>query len=290
MVDTRAPAGHGQAPQGGDGRCASRPRRDDRGLRRRPHALRRGARGHAGPGARRRLQGRQGPGEAPQRHARRPAVPRALPPGAARQCDRRQHACPGSTGGSRAARAPRRAAPWGSVPATAPPPTWRAHASGPPRRASSSPPARTRSRSATGCARRRPSGCAAPDLHGVRREYVKRREGEWKNPVHRKQWRDTLGIGGVGKSRMTYCDSLHGLRVNKIDGHAIRAVLDPIWAAKPETASRLRGRLERILDAAKCPAGRRRPGPAAAPPGGPTTCRSRSRPRGRGSCCRRSGR
>jgi len=81
--------------------------------------------------------------------------------------------------------------------------------------------------------------------------YVQRREGEWKNPVHRKQWRDTLGIGGVGKSRMRYCDSLHGLRMDKIDGHAIRAVLDPIWQAKPETASRLRGRLERILDAAK---------------------------------------
>jgi len=81
--------------------------------------------------------------------------------------------------------------------------------------------------------------------------------------VHRKQWRDTLGIGGVGKSRMTYCDSLHGLRMDKIDGHAIRAVLDPIWAAKPETASRLRGRLERILDAAKAEGLREGDNPAA---------------------------
>jgi len=95
------------------------------------------------------------------------------------------------------------------------------------------------------------------------REYVKRREGEWKNPVHRKQWRDTLGIGGVGKSRMTYCDSLHGLRMDKIDGHAIRTVLDPIWAAKPETASRLRGRIERILDAAKAEGLREGDNPAA---------------------------
>jgi integrase len=94
-------------------------------------------------------------------------------------------------------------------------------------------------------------------------EYVKRREGEWKNPVHRKQWRDTLGIGGVGKSRMAYCDSLHGLRMDKIDGHAIRAVLDPIWAAKPETASRLRGRIERILDAAKAEGLRQGDNPAA---------------------------
>ena len=95
------------------------------------------------------------------------------------------------------------------------------------------------------------------------REYVKRREGEWKNPVHRKQWRDTLGIGGVGKSRMNYCRHLHGLHVDKIDGHAIRAVLDPIWQAKPETASRLRGRLERILDAAKADGLRQGDNPAA---------------------------
>ena len=83
------------------------------------------------------------------------------------------------------------------------------------------------------------------------KEYVRRREGEWRNPVHRAQWKNTLGLGGAGKSRMTYCDSLHPLRMDKIDGHAIRKVLDPIWQAKPETASRLRGRLERILDAAK---------------------------------------
>jgi integrase len=95
------------------------------------------------------------------------------------------------------------------------------------------------------------------------REYVKRREGEWKNPVHRKQWRDTLGIGGVGKSKMRYCENLHGLRIDKIDGHAIRAVLDPIWKAKPETASRLRGRLERILDAAKAEGLRNGDNPAA---------------------------
>jgi hypothetical protein len=74
-------------------------------------------------------------------------------------------------------------------------------------------------------------------------EFVKQREHEWKNPVHRKQCRDTLGIGGFGKSNMRYCDSLHRLHINKIDRHAICAVLDPIWAEKPETASRLRGSL-----------------------------------------------
>ena len=94
-------------------------------------------------------------------------------------------------------------------------------------------------------------------------EFVKLREHEWKNPVHRKQWRDTLGIGGFGKSTMRYCDSLHRLHINKIDCHAIYAVLDPIWAEKPETASRLRGRIERILEAAKAEGLREGDNPAA---------------------------
>src|SRR5262249_29100182 len=57
--------------------------------------------------------------------------------------------------------------------------------------------------------------------------------------------------GGAGKRRMRYCDSLHSMRIDKVDRAAIRRVLDPIWSRMPETASRLRGRLERILDAAK---------------------------------------
>jgi integrase len=82
-------------------------------------------------------------------------------------------------------------------------------------------------------------------------EYVKRRQAEWKHKRHRQQWYNTLGLEGAGKRRMRYCDSLHALPINKVDGDAIREVLDPIWAKKPETASRLRGRLQRILDAAK---------------------------------------
>jgi integrase len=81
--------------------------------------------------------------------------------------------------------------------------------------------------------------------------YVRTAEAGWKNPVHRQQWMNTLGIGGAGKRRMHYCDSLHGLKIDKIDTAAIRRVLDPIWTTKVETARRLRGRLERILDAAK---------------------------------------
>jgi integrase len=82
-------------------------------------------------------------------------------------------------------------------------------------------------------------------------EFVKRREGEWKHKRHRQQWYNTLGLDGAGRRRMRYCDNLHALTIDKVDGDAIRKVLDPIWSVKPESASRLRGRLERILDAAK---------------------------------------
>jgi integrase len=90
-----------------------------------------------------------------------------------------------------------------------------------------------------------------PTFKAYATEYVKRREAEWKHKRHRQQWYNTLGLDGAGKRRMRYCDSLHALPINKVDGDAIRKVFDPIWVAKPETASRLRGRLERILDAAK---------------------------------------
>jgi integrase len=39
--------------------------------------------------------------------------------------------------------------------------------------------------------------------------------------------------------------------VDEIDTAALLAVLTPLWHAKPETASRLRGRIEAVLDAAK---------------------------------------
>jgi integrase len=82
-------------------------------------------------------------------------------------------------------------------------------------------------------------------------EYVKRREPGWKNASHRQQWYNTLGIPGAGKRRMAYCDSIHSIKVDKIDTAAVRRVLDPIWVRRVESAQRLRGRIEAILDAAR---------------------------------------
>src|SRR5262249_33440426 len=65
-------------------------------------------------------------------------------------------------------------------------------------------------------------------------------EGAWRNAKHRQQWRNTLA---------TYVHPvIGGLPVQDIDTGLIVRVLEPIWNAKPETASRIRGRIENVLD------------------------------------------
>jgi integrase len=64
----------------------------------------------------------------------------------------------------------------------------------------------------------------------------------FKNEKHRAQWSSTLKI---------HAASLRPLRVNEVQTEHVLAVLKPMWKHKQETASRLRGRIERVLDAAK---------------------------------------
>ncbi|MHB2211447.1 tyrosine-type recombinase/integrase [Methylobacterium sp. CM6257] len=64
----------------------------------------------------------------------------------------------------------------------------------------------------------------------------------FRNEKHKAQWTSTLA---------TYAASLRSMPVDAISTAEILAVLTPIWRSKAETASRLRGRIERILDAAK---------------------------------------
>jgi integrase len=74
-------------------------------------------------------------------------------------------------------------------------------------------------------------------------EFMAAREAEWTNPTHREQWRTSLRNHAypiIGKTP-----------VHQIDLAAVLKVLQPIWQAKPETASRVRGRIESILDWAK---------------------------------------
>jgi integrase len=73
-------------------------------------------------------------------------------------------------------------------------------------------------------------------------EFIEKNRAAWRNAKHRQQWENTLA---------TYAyPTLGELPVSAIDTGLVVRVLDPIWTAKPETASRLRGRIEAVLDAA----------------------------------------
>jgi integrase len=71
-------------------------------------------------------------------------------------------------------------------------------------------------------------------------EFLKVKSSEWKNAKHRQQWENTLAAYA-----MPY---LGHLAVSVIDLPHVLLCLEPIWSSKNETASRLRGRVESILD------------------------------------------
>src|SRR5215203_5934760 len=65
-----------------------------------------------------------------------------------------------------------------------------------------------------------------------------------------------------------YCMQIRDIPVDAISTDEVLAVLKPLWTKVPETASRLRGRIEKVLDAeGKRTAQRRKPGTLARPPG-----------------------
>ncbi|MFK0687967.1 tyrosine-type recombinase/integrase [Mesorhizobium sp. IMUNJ 23033] len=65
----------------------------------------------------------------------------------------------------------------------------------------------------------------------------------WSNPKHKAQWEMTLGDA--------YCKSIRKKPVSEVTTADVLAILKPVWQTKPETAQRLRGRIERVLDYAK---------------------------------------
>jgi integrase len=69
--------------------------------------------------------------------------------------------------------------------------------------------------------------------------YINDHHAAWKNPKNQQQWRNTLA---------TYAYPVIGkLPVAMIDTDLVKRVLQPIWHEKPETASRVRMRIERVL-------------------------------------------
>ncbi len=73
--------------------------------------------------------------------------------------------------------------------------------------------------------------------------YVAAHEAAWRNAKHRQQWRNTLATLAYPK--------LGAMPVAAITTADVLAVLQPIWKATPETASRLRGRIEAVLSYSK---------------------------------------
>jgi integrase len=73
--------------------------------------------------------------------------------------------------------------------------------------------------------------------------FIAAHQASWRSDVHRRQWKSTLE---------TYVSPVFGgVPVRDVDVTLVTKALEPIWAAKSETAARVRGRIERILDWAK---------------------------------------
>lgn len=71
--------------------------------------------------------------------------------------------------------------------------------------------------------------------------YIETHRAAWKNEAQAHQWAQSLRDHGPDRA----------LPVAEVDTAAVLACLRPIWAGKTETATRLRGRIERILDWAR---------------------------------------
>ena len=70
--------------------------------------------------------------------------------------------------------------------------------------------------------------------------YIDAHKAGWRNPKHAAQWPSTLN---------TYVNPVFGnLPVQAIDVGLVMKAIEPIWTQKPETAGRIRGRIESVLD------------------------------------------
>ncbi|MDR6303071.1 integrase [Nitrobacter vulgaris] len=67
-------------------------------------------------------------------------------------------------------------------------------------------------------------------------------KGGFRNPKTASEWRRGFEV---------HAKALAAKRLNAIDTAEVLSVLKPLWLVKPKTARELRGRIERVLDAAK---------------------------------------
>jgi hypothetical protein len=91
-------------------------------------------------------------------------------------------------------------------------------------------------------------------FHQCAESYIRAHEAAWRNPKHRQQWQNTI---------KTYVSPVFGaLPVAAIDTGLVMQVLESIWVTKPETAGRVRGRIESIFAWAAVRGYRSNPNPA----------------------------
>lgn len=83
---------------------------------------------------------------------------------------------------------------------------------------------------------------AVPTFGEEADDFIEAMGPQFRNAKHLDQWKMTLKV---------YAAPLRSKRVDQIATADVLEVLKPIWLTKPETAARLRGRIERVLDAAK---------------------------------------
>jgi integrase len=88
----------------------------------------------------------------------------------------------------------------------------------------------------------------------VAADYIKEHQVDWRNPKHAVEWENTL-------ARYVY-PTIGDLPVGAIDTQLVLKCLNPIWTEKAETARRVRGRIEAVLDAATVMEQREGPNPA----------------------------
>jgi len=94
----------------------------------------------------------------------------------------------------------------------------------------------------------------AVNFKSIAEQYIAQHEAGWKNAKHAAQWTSTLE---------TYVYPICGHMVTSdINTATVLRVLEPIWLEKTETASRLRGRIETVLDYATAKGLREGPNPA----------------------------
>jgi hypothetical protein len=83
---------------------------------------------------------------------------------------------------------------------------------------------------------------ATPSFEAAVTAYIANHGTKWKNAKHRAQWVSTMA---------TYAEPISKKMVDAIGEDDVLRILEPIWVEKSETAARVRGRIEAVLNFAK---------------------------------------